>query len=263
MGIDRALLFYARQRAEQTKSAFVPSDAVAQTMDPSGMAAQQAMPPGMADVSAMMGTAPAGMGMPGGMPGTPPMGPAAVGGAAAPVPSAPMPPAAAGGGGDVTTAVQQAVQQAMQQPTAGGNASGGGGKPAKPSLDTVAMDVFQLKKMLFHLFNSEGRPLPPGLLDGPNRDPQTGQPLPPNTPGSTSDPGYQEAGQQQAAAQLQSAISPIEPMQGAFPQPKAASLGPTGAVGRAVEPTSEQLPSTTSRARAVAAIFQRRRAGKT
>jgi hypothetical protein len=74
------------------------------------------------------------------------------------------------------------------------------GKPAKPDINTVAIDIFQVKKMLQFLFNTMGIPLPPDILDGPNRDPSTGTPMPPGAPGSTSDPSVTAANAAQGGA---------------------------------------------------------------
>ena len=111
-------------------------------------------------------------------------------------------------GGDIATAVQTAVQQAMA--SQGGASPGGPGKPPKPDINMVATDVFQIKKLLYALFQAQGWPLPEGLLDGPGRDPSTGAP-------SSSPSGGSDAGAGAAPAPPQSSIGPIEPMQGAFP----------------------------------------------
>src|ERR1700677_1512589 len=98
----------------------------------------------------------------------------------------------------------------MQQQ--GGGAGGGmGGPKAQSSIKPAEMDAFQTKKMVMHLAKSQGIEFPPDLLDGPNRDPRTGAPMAPGQPGSTSDPSVS------GGDQSQSAIQPIQPMQGAFP----------------------------------------------
>ncbi len=152
----------------------------------------------------------------------------------------PMDPAAmqgGGGGGDISAMIQTAVQQAMQtaQPGMAAGGAGAGGKQ-KQDINTVAMDIFQVKKMLTHFFNMNNIPLPPDILDGPNRDPGSGMTVPPGTAGSTSDPNNTPpssggAGGGQGGGP-NSAIQPIQPMQGAFPgadggggQAKTAQIG--------------------------------------
>lgn len=190
MGLDKNLLNLARQKSGLEKIALIPSDMAAQAMGGGGGGAPP-MDPAMA----------------GG--GAPPMDPAmAAGGGGAP----PMDPSMAGGappgGGDLSTAISMAVQQAMQQQQQQAATGGGAGKPPKPDINMVATDVFQIKKLLFALFQANNWPLPPGLLDGPGRDPSTGAPA--ATPDGSS--GAAPAGDQPS-----SSISPIEPMQGAFP----------------------------------------------
>ncbi len=154
--------------------------------------------------------------------GAPPMDPSAGGGAP---PEAPPDPAAGGGGSPDIMAMLQAMQQQisqMQQGGGGGAAPGGapgagmGGKPMKADINTVAMDIFQVKKMITSLFNMYNIPLPPDVIDGPNRDPSSGTAVPPGTPGSTSDvsnqsppPGGGQGGQ--------GAIPAIQPMPPAMP----------------------------------------------
>ena len=82
----------------------------------------------------------------------------------------------------------------------------------KPDINTVATDLFQLKKMFLHQMRAQGIELPPDILDGPNRDPQTGAPAFGQGGGSVAAPG---SSAQQAGGT--SAIKPIDPMQGAFP----------------------------------------------
>jgi hypothetical protein len=123
--------------------------------------------------------------------------------------------------------IQQMVTQAVQQAMGGqGGAAAGGpagaagaGKPVKASLETVAMDIYQVKTLLVSMFNQQGWPLPSNILDGPNRDPNTGMPMAPGTPGSTSDPAQMQAAQQQAGAggAQGGAIPSIPPMEAAGP----------------------------------------------
>lgn len=201
------------EKKSQSKSSFVPPGGGQEDPNAAAAAGGVAMPPGG-------GGMPPGGAMPPGGGGMPPDPTGGMGG---------------GGGGatpDLQGMISQAVQQAMQQQAGGGmggGAMGGGGaggaagmaggmKPAKPDIHTVAQDIFQVKKMLTHLFNSQGMPLPPDILDGPNRDPQLGHPVPPGTPGSTSDP-------QKPPQQHQSSIQPIEAMQGASPSPGGTKSG--------------------------------------
>lgn len=177
-----------QQNKKNEKQAFVPGDPAAAAAGGGG-----GMPPmDPAMMAAAGGGAPPGGGMP-------PMDPAMMGGAGMP----PAPPAPA--------------QPAPAAPAAPGAApaAGANGKPAKPDINTVAMDIYQVKKMLQHIFNLNQWALPPDIIDGPNRNPATGEAVAPNTPGSTSDPA--RAQQQPQGPQQQSAIPPIEAMQGAFP----------------------------------------------
>jgi hypothetical protein len=130
-----------------------------------------------------------------------------------------MPPMPGGGApmGDIDAKVQQAVQQAMQtaNPAAGGaGGAGAGGKPPKPDINVVATDLFQLKKMFLAYLRRQGVELPPDILDGPNRDPNTGNASASPTGGSDVPPAPQ---------MTPGAIQPIEPIQSASPMPKQAS----------------------------------------
>lgn len=190
-------------------------------------------------------------GDPSGGPGGPPgADPSAMG---APPPG--MDPSAGGGqpppspdpsGGSLdpnmlTQMITQAVQSAMGgmggQPGQGGpGAMGAGGKPMKASLETVGMDIFQVKKLVMSMMNAMGLPLPQDILDGPNRDPSTGLPMMPGQAGSTSDPSQMAAQAQQQQPQGQapgaaggqqqgSAIPPVSPMQPAGPGAEATKSG--------------------------------------
>lgn len=207
MSLNPHLISMARSAVNQrTKQAFQPpQDPNAQGggdpsmggMPPGGDPAAGGMPPGAPMDPAMAG---------GGMP----MDPAAMGGA--PVP---------GAGGMNADTIRQVMQEVLGQMgmvpgQAGPGAGGAGGKPGKPDLLAMSMDIFQIKKMLSTLINAMGVPMPQEIIDGPNRDPATGAPMPPGAPGSTSDPS-QQAAPAPAGGQPSSAIQPIGAMQGAFP----------------------------------------------
>ena len=225
MGLDRNLLNAAMLKRGQEKSALVPSDAAAAAMGGGGGGAPPMDP-------SMMGG--------GGGGGAPPMDPSMMAGGG----GGGAPP----GGGDLTAAISTAVQQAMQQSQAG--QAGAGGKPPKPDINMVATDVFQIKKLLYALFQTNGWPLPPGLLDGPGRDPSTGAPSSSPTGGSDASGG---------GGQDQSAIQPVEPMQGAFPggddSGKSASAYDWNKVGR-VFGASKRV---TDNAKTASYMFRRRR----
>jgi hypothetical protein len=168
--------------------------------------------------------------------------------------------------------IQQSIQQAM-----GAGSPAGAGKPAKPDLNTVAIDIFQVKKMLQYLFNQMGIALPPDILDGPNRDPSTGMPMAPGQPGSTSDPNItaQNAQQQQPPG---GQIQPIQPMGGAGGPPPGGGAGgpPPGGGGGGQPPDATKSsedralymgrpsrdgfdPTLISKAAALSAIYRRLR----
>lgn len=239
-GIDPVLLRMARQSVSRTKAAFVPAGG-----DP---AAGGGMPP-------PPGGDPAAVGMPPGMPPGPPPGDPAAG-----MPPPPMPPAdpAAGGMGggtglDLPTMISQAVQSALAATgqTGGGaaGAPGAGGKSVKPDINTVATDVFQIKKILFAIIRHMGIEMPPDILDGPNRDPQTGAPTAGTTGGSDVGPMPGGGGGGGGGA-----LGPIPPIQPAFGPPDAGGGEPKMAgIGRPAYGT----PTVQARAAAIAAQLQR------
>jgi len=221
-GLNSTLLNAAvnslRTNYGSSKLAFVPSDA----------AAGGGAPPPGGDPAAGGGAPPP---PPGGDPmaggGAPP--PPDAGGGAMPPPP-PDPSMMVGGAGmadpaSIAGQVAQGVQQGMQASGLQGNKGvGPNGKPAvKPDINTIATDVFQLKKMLFAIMRHANIELPPDVLDGPNRDPQTGAPAESPTGGSDVQPGASMMGQ--------SSIKPIEAMQGAFPM--GGAMGGGGAPGGA------------------------------
>ena len=169
------------------------------------------------------------------------MDPSMGGGAPPPPPPPPADPAAGGGGGgDLGSVVQMAMTNALSQ--AGLTGNGGAGKNGKPQakvdINTIATDVFQLKKMVFMVFQRMGLELPNDILDGPNRDPATGAPAASADGGSMVPPG---SSMQQAGAPPQSAIQPMEPIQGAFPAPG----GGGGGGGESKSASSVGVPFST------------------
>jgi hypothetical protein len=199
------------------------------------------------------GGAPPDPGAGGGAP--PPMDPSA---AQPPMDPGPAAPDAGGGappppGPDITSQVAQGVSQAL----AGSGLQGNKGQTApKPDINTIATDVFQLKKMFFHVCRINGWELPPDILDGPNRDPMTGAPAQGQSGGSDAAPGS-------SMQQSPSSIKPITPIQGAFPSGGGGGgsggggmgkMSSDGSIGRAV--TSDRI---ISKAAAVAMILRRQR----
>jgi hypothetical protein len=147
-----------------------------------------------------------------------------------------------GGGvspGEIDAKIQGAVQQALQaaQGAGGGGMPGQAAKPPKPDINTVATDLFQLKKMIFADMRQRGVEPPPDILDGPNRDPVTGAPTASPTGGSDVPP---EGGQPP-----QGAFPPIEPMQPGLPPggggKQASHLSHTAAVAGLLKEASDVL----------------------
>lgn len=231
-----------RDKYGVAKVAFVPSDATAGAPPGGDPAAGGAPPPPAGDPGA------------GGAP------PPDMGGGAMPPP--PPDPSMGGGAGmadpaSIAGQVAMGVQQGMQASGLQGQGGkvGPNGKPAvKPDINTIATDVFQLKKMLFAIMRHANIELPPDVLDGPNRDPQTGAPAESPTGGSDVSPGASMAGPQ-------SAIKPIEPMQGAFP----GGGGAMGGMGAGRMKIGSEVPQyvtgdqVMSKAAAVALMCRRRR----
>lgn len=201
--------------------------------------------------------------------GAPPMDPSMAGGAP---PGGPVP----GGGGLTADSIAQIVTQTMQQQGAAGGAGGPGaaGKMAKPDINTVAIDIFQVKKMLQYLFNTMGIQMPPDILDGPNRDPSTGVPMPPGAPGSTSDPAATAAAAQQqgqpgggaggappggAGGAPGGAIPPISPIQAGGPGVggEKMSMDRSLYMGNRSQEGSESIITAVNRATALSAIVHR------
>ena len=138
--------------------------------------------------------------MAGAMPPMPAMGadPAAMGGDPAAMGGAPMGPDPAAG------LTEERVMQMIQQATGGGAGAGGAGASGKMKVD-VNTEIYHVKKMLALLLENLGIEVPPSMLLGdPADDPQS-------TPEQVaSDPAS-------AGASPQSAIGPIQALQGASP----------------------------------------------
>jgi hypothetical protein len=147
--------------ANSEKAAFVPSEAAAAAGGPPSGEMPPADPAAAADPMA----AAAG--------GPPPMG--------GPPPGAGSPPPVPGGQGDPLSAlvpvIQQIVTQTMQQMGMGGGgmpggapgapgAAGAGGK-AKIDPAFIYQELSRVRKMLSGVFEQQGWPLPPDILDDP------------------------------------------------------------------------------------------------
>jgi hypothetical protein len=146
------------------------------------------------------------------------------------------------------------VSQALMQSGLQGNNKA---TAPKPDINTIATDVFQIKKMLLHSFRVQGIELPPEILDGPNRDPLTGAPATGQSGGSDAQPGSSGGGPPQ-----QSAISPIKPMQGAFPAPPGGGGGGMGGLSKSSSARiGEEIsgPRLMSKAAGVALMLRRQR----
>lgn len=191
MALPQLNQYLLQMALDRTKEAFVPSPAAAAAGGP---------PPG--DPAAG-----------GGAPPPPPMDPS-MGGGMPPGGAPPMggggpPPGDPTGGGaqsELDAKIQNSVHRAMQ--TAQGPGGAGGAKPPKTDINTVATDLFQLKKMFYADLRRRGIELPPDVLDGPNRDPVTG--LPSFNQQAGSEGGAAGPG---GGAPPQGAIKPIEGIQ--------------------------------------------------
>lgn len=176
--------------ASARKDAFVPvQGGGAPPMDPSQAGGAPPMDPSMggappADPS-QMGGAP--------LPTMDPNATMAVGdpsmGGAAPPPGPPPAPVS-GGGGDPMAGMGDAIRSAVQDALGQAGMKGSGNpKQPKPDINTIATDVFQIKKLILHDMKLRGVEIPMDILDGPNRDPITGAPAVSPTGGSDVAPG--------------------------------------------------------------------------
>jgi hypothetical protein len=131
--------------------------------------------------------------------------------------------AVAGGGGGLTPDdVKQIVQSVLsEQGGAGAGAGGAEGANGKPKMKIdINNEIYQLKKMMVQLLNALDQPIPADLLLGdPAQDPTISQEEAAKDPLSAA-----------AGPGTQSAISPIQPMQGASPD--MASAGEKAAYDR-------------------------------
>lgn len=196
-------------------------------MDPSMMGGGGGMPPGgMPPMDPMMG-------------GMPPMDPMLMGGlppgAAPPPPLPPLDPAllaslgggapppdggegAAPGGGtpakdELRTLIREELASAGLNPPGTSSSSK---KANKPDLNTIALDVYQIKKMLLHMMRVQGIDLPDEVLDGPGRD------LPPGG-GVSAEPNTGRGGGESDAGV--NPIKPIEPnLSGSIPKQASANI---------------------------------------
>lgn len=224
------LLDIARHYVE--KQAFVDPSMMAGGMPPGGdPAAMGGMPPG---------GDPAAMGMPpGGDPAAMGMDPAMMGGGAPPPPAPGVDP----------IMLQQMVQQAVQQAQAGGGAAGGGAAAGgiKPKID-VNVAIMQMSKMIARICDAMGIAIPASEMIA--------------TPADLNQMAAQQSASASAPAQ-QSSISGIEPIQGASPALAQAGGGEkTGSYGihRGEPYPFDDVLSVSSRASAIGAVLQKRRA---
>lgn len=150
--------------------------------------------------------------------GAPPMDPMAAGGAPpmGPAGAPPMDPAAAGGmppvGDPAAGLTEERVMQMIQQAVGGGAGGAGGMMAGKKKVD-VNTEIYHIKKLLAIMMEHLGIEVPPtALLGDPAEDPQASPEEVANDPAS-------------AGASPESAIKPIEALQGASPQMAAAGGG--------------------------------------
>lgn len=211
------------------KMGFVPSDAAAGAPPGGGDPGAGGMPPGPPPGDPSAGAP------------LPPSGDPSMGsGVMPPVdPSASMPPMPSP---DMAAQIASGVAQALQTSGLQGNK---GPTAPKPDINTIATDLFQLKKMFLHYLRIQGIELPPDILDGPNRDPMTGAPAAGPAGGSDAQPG---SSMQQAGG----GINPIKPMSGQLP-----AMGKSSSYNAKIgsEMTSENIMS---KAAAVAMLLRRR-----
>jgi hypothetical protein len=201
-GLNTSLLQSALTRVNE-KRGFVPSDAAANQGQPPPGADPNAAPPPMDQAAG----------------GAPPM-PPDPGAGMPPGPGGPPPVSDPTGLGDgIASQVAAGVAQALGSSGLQGNKQQG---QAKPDINTIATDIFQLKMMFQHYLRIQGIDLPESLLVGANRSAITGAAEPGVSGGSDTASANAMNG-----PQGNSAIKPIQPIQGAFPGAGAGGGGAT------------------------------------
>lgn len=185
-------------------------------MDPAMMGGAPPMDPAMGGGAppmdpAMMGMDPAMMGM----------DPAMMGGA---------PPAPEGGGDDIRAIIKEEL--AASGLTGASSATETPAGKVKPKID-VNVEILQIKKMLARLSDAMGVNIPAADMVATEDD--------------LTEMANEGAGGGGEAAMTPGAIPPIEAMQGAFPEPKAAGI-------------SDNLETLSDRASAMAYVMSRQRA---
>jgi len=167
IGINSELLEMARAALKRHKQAFVPSDIIAQMYQ---NAMGQAAGPGPMQQAQQMPDPSAQQAQPMPDPSAP--------GQAMPTTTPPPTPAPQP---DLQATLQPLVQQAVDEALA---RSGAGNKPAargagKPDLNVLAHDIYQLKKLIFRLFQQMGWEIPADIIDGPGRNTSAASASPP------------------------------------------------------------------------------------
>jgi hypothetical protein len=220
--------YFVDKKAASEKASFV---------DPA-TAAGGGAPPG----GAPQGGDPAAMGMDPSMMG---MDPSMMGGGAPPAP-APDAGGGGGGGGDMTALLAK-MDQMMTMVGQGGGAGGGGagGAGLKPKIDQNVVSM-QILKILARVADALGVSIPASemVVTGPDL----------NQMAATQQ-------QQQAAPAQQSAISPIQPMQGASPALAQGGGGGGGSTKSSIDqgrPYKFDFQQTADKAAAVARAMRLR-----
>ncbi len=220
MSINYELLNIARATLRR-KEAFVDPMTASGGGDPAAAAAGGGAPP----MDPSMG-------------GAPPMDPSMMGGAP------PADPAAAGGGAppgpDIMGMLTQ-MQQQIQQLSQGGGAAGGGGAGAKPLTPKIDQNIAttQILKLLARLCDAQGISIPASemVVTAPDLNQVAAQ-------------------QQQQTAPQAGAVSPIQPLQPAFPPPGGGGGGGGEKSGSAFDGQGFSLMA--DRASALAEVLRRR-----
>lgn len=194
MVLNPVLLASARKQAFVNPAMMGGAAGPAQPADPAAAGAPAGMPAGGAPPTppmpptdpAMAGGAAVDPAMAGGA-AAPPTGDPAVAGAAGAAAGAAG--AAPGGGspqdllGTISALIDERIRNAMGQSgqagqtgqPAEGAAGGGKAKTAKPDLNRMSEQVGRMEKLLVHLSEAAGVPLPYSILDQPQAEPAAGQ----------------------------------------------------------------------------------------